>query len=128
MLAGVIGLAEAREFAQELQVQLARQTKPFGTVIDIRSLVPPEPEVAAILTDCESITKQAGLKRRAMVVRSPVIKAQARQVAHQSLTADQERYIDAARVEDWERVAIDWVEKGIEPPVQVLVPSSVSQA
>jgi len=88
---------------------------PFGTFIDIRTTIPLQSEVKKIFQECEQITKEAGLQRRAVIYNSPIVKGQATQISHMSQTDNIERYINAFVTKDWEKVALDWIVNGIEP-------------
>ena len=59
--------------------------------------------------------RKMSLERVAIVVNSPVLKQQATQISHDTMTSKYDRIIDASKNSDWENVAIAWVTDGVEP-------------
>ncbi|MBU0984121.1 MAG: hypothetical protein KKA42_09650 [candidate division Zixibacteria bacterium] len=53
--------------------------------------------------------------RSAVILRSPVTTAQFKRIAGETGIFRNERYIDASSLPDWEQIALDWVEKAIDP-------------
>ena len=57
------------------------------------------------------------VRRSALVTDNPMLLLQVKRLATEAGTVRQERYIDVRHTPDWERVATDWIEHGIEPPL-----------
>lgn len=106
---------EVRRFSVEI-VRIREERKgPRSVVMDLRSLLPPEPDVIELLNGTFQGSKETGLKRAAVIVNSPVVKGQAVQIAFVAQLADDTRYIDASKNPDWEARSVDWALNGIEP-------------
>ncbi len=99
----------------EFVLLLAQQDGPFSLLVDARDLIPPEPESANLLQDCEEMASKAGMQRMAIILKSPVVKVQMQQVGHLSGAGDITRHIDASKVENAEEIALAWVVDGVEP-------------
>ncbi len=56
--------------------------------------------------------------RSVVIVDSALTKMQFQRIAKQTGIHAWERYIDASSITDWEKVGIDWINKGIDPDNQ----------
>ncbi|MFH1699666.1 MAG: hypothetical protein ABIE07_03680 [Candidatus Zixiibacteriota bacterium] len=121
---GVMSEAEALRFKSEVKTILSSQKQPWSSVVDLQAWIPAGPEILMLLRHVEQLTKKHGLQRRAVIVRSPVIKAQATQLSFASETNSYERRIDASKVDNWEEQAIAWAAHGVEPVSTFSVVSS----
>lgn len=114
-LDGAITVAELTQLKTELPAIFASLKKPFGVIDDIRNVVPFGPEVKTLLEELEIMSREAGLERRAVVYKGPVMKGQASQISFLSKTDDLEMRIDASKVADWNDIALAWVVDGVGP-------------
>jgi hypothetical protein len=76
------------------------------------------PGTNAIIQDVMLWLRSHGVRRSALVTDNAILLLQVKRLATETGTVRQERYIDVRHTPDWERVATDWIEHGIEPPVQ----------
>lgn len=114
-LGGKVTLPEATQLKTELADLLAIIRKPYGVIADVRTVIPFSPEVKTLIRECEQMSKEAGLQRRAVIFQSPVVAGQATQLSFQSKTDDIERRIDASLTDNWEELALAWIVDGVEP-------------
>ncbi len=110
------------EAVREKVAALANKRKSeFACLIDTRKQMSIAPEARTALADCEKFTHELGCVRFAIISAAPISINQLKQVGLNSGTASYERYIDAGKTDDWERIGLDWAVFGIEPPIEVLV-------
>jgi hypothetical protein len=50
-----------------------------------------------------------------VILENAVITLQFRRLAKETGIYNWERYIDASKHKDWEKIGLDWVERGIDP-------------
>lgn len=112
---GALDPSVAARLEAELERLAARQDEPFSALVDVREYIPVEREIAAVLQHCEEMAMEAGMQRMAIILKSPVVKGQAQQIAHLSGSVSISRHIDASKVENAEEIALAWVVDGIEP-------------
>ena len=63
----------------------------------------------------QKLYKQKGMERSAVILASAIITSQFKRLAHDSGIYAWERYIDASSHPDWEKIAENWISKGIDP-------------
>ncbi len=114
-LGGDLTVVETLRLKTELAAVIGGLRPPFGVIVDIRALMPIMPEAKVYLQECEQLAKDAGLQRRAVILQSPVVKAQVKQLSLLSKTDNIERRINASLTDDWEELALAWVVEGVEP-------------
>jgi len=115
-LSGDVSVEQARTLYLDAERLLGGDKITLGVVVDMRSLIPLEKDAQDELVITQMKLRELGNDvRSAVVLNSPVITMQFRALAGQSKILDIERYIDASKEENWEKIAIDWVVKGKEP-------------
>ena len=112
---GAMNTAEAEEQKLELLQTLSTCNQPFSLLVDVRGLIPAEPEVFKEIEEMQTACKLMSVRRTAIVFSSPVLKAQIKQGSFVTGTVEVDRFIDASRVHNWEEQALAWVVEGIEP-------------
>ena len=120
ILGGTFSFEEATQFEHELAELRSMNDGPRGVLVDIRTLVPPEPRVVDIITRALGQSFESGLNRAAIVVNSPVVRGQAIQVAFRAGAAHSSRCLDASKMPDWEEQSLNWVIYGVEPDVPAI--------
>lgn len=113
-----ISEGEMQAWAKEAKSHLASQVGPFGVVVDMRKLKPLPLESQKIMVDTQSLFKQKGMRRSAVILDNSLTTAQFRRLAKESGIDAWERYIDASASANWSELAVSWVRDGKEPPVQ----------
>ncbi len=118
-LGGTLTLEEAQQFSAEVAELRASAPGPRGSIVDIRTLVPPESKVVEIITQALGQAEASGVTRVAILVNSPVVKGQAIQVAFLAEAVELIRYFDVSKIENWEELSLDWIVNGVEPDISM---------
>jgi hypothetical protein len=84
-------------------------------VVDCTEFLPPERGSAALFVNCEEMALGVGLERMAIIYTSPVLRASIRQIQHLSGTVGIAKYINAAKYDNAEQIALAWAVDGFEP-------------
>jgi hypothetical protein len=114
-LSGLSDQTEAGAYHEELARLIAEGPSPNGAIIDLREMVPPEPEALEIFNQSFRLTKKIGLKRLAAIVKSPAVKNQVLQLAFLAETDEFVRVFNVSKTEDWETFSYEWAAHGTEP-------------
>lgn len=115
---GYIEPEEAEVWARDLKRLISGGGRAeFGLLIDARQQPVQPPGTNAIIQDVMLWLGTHGVRRSALVTANAMLLRQVKRLATEAGTGRLERYIDVRHTSDWERVATDWIEHGIEPPV-----------
>jgi hypothetical protein len=115
---GVIDAAEMGRWYRDSRRALAAETgKPFGVIVDMRTLVPLGQDAQVIMVDGQALYRRAGMERSAVILSKALVTAQFKRLAKQSGIYDWERYIDASSTERWSEKAVNWVKFGVDPDI-----------
>jgi hypothetical protein len=116
VFSGVINPDEMQRWCNDSKITLMGETSPsFGVIIDMKDLQPLSLESSNIMKQGQKLFKDKGMKRSAVILNSPKICNQFKNIAIQSGIYVTERYIDASVVPNPVQIAIDWVKEGIDP-------------
>lgn len=113
-------LVPAEEMARwvvEVTAALYKQKRPFGVLVDLRTLKPLNDEAAEYLQRGEQRFLRAGLERAAVVFDTALVKMQFKRLAKAAGLIEPVRFFDAAKP-GWEERAQAWVVSGKEPEQQ----------
>ncbi len=108
---------EWEKWLEDSQKVLNQVEGPFGVVVDMRTLEILNREAQDVIIRGQRIYKDKGMRRSAVVINAALTNMQFQRIARESGIHPEERYIDAWEVPNWRAVALNWVEKGVEPPV-----------
>jgi hypothetical protein len=114
--------AEATQHLAESREALRHCRKPFGVLVDIRFLHPLADDVQEVIDETQRLFRSSGLARSAVVLASAIMTMQFIRLAKDSGVYAHERYIDASRHGDWERVALAWIIDGVDPDARAKRP------
>jgi hypothetical protein len=89
----------------------------YALMVDLRNSRAFPAEAQEILKQAILHCKQTGMERNACILDSAIATLQAKRLAREAGVDESSRYIDAASDPDWERIAIDWLVRAIEPDV-----------
>lgn len=112
---GFIQASEMQEWVEASKKELATVNGGFGVFVDMRDLKPLANDVKAVLEEGQKLYKMKGMVRSVVVVNSAMAAMQLKRIARETGIYEWERYVSSDNVADWEKVALDWVEKGIDP-------------
>jgi hypothetical protein len=107
--------AEATRILDESRVALNSCDRPFGVLVDIRTLKPLADDVQEVVDETQRLFRQNGLRRSAVILASAVMTLQFMRIASETGVYAHERYIDASKHTDWEQVALAWIDNGMDP-------------
>jgi hypothetical protein len=112
-----IEAAEMTRWREEAKAALIGARRPFGVLIDMRTLKPGgiQPDAQKIMVEGQGYFRKAGMERSCVILRSATITMQFERIAHESGIFAFERYINAAQRPDWEGKALGWIENKIDP-------------
>ena len=87
----------------------------FAVLVDLRSSRAFPAETQDILRAAIVHFKEAGMERNVCVLDSAIAALQARRMAREAGVAEGTRTIDVSSRPDWERAALDWLVRAIDP-------------
>lgn len=88
---------------------------PFAVLVDMRHSRAFPAEAQEVLKQAITFCKQAGMERNAVILNSAIATLQAKRLARETGTDIWSRYIDASSEPEWERVAVEWLMRAVEP-------------
>jgi len=117
VLGDTIQESEMAKWAEFVTASLRNQKRPFGVLIDLRTLKPLTPAAAEQLQQTAKNFLRAGLERTTMVYDSALLKLQFKRLSAEAGLASLARFVDAG-LPDWEDRAQAWVVNGKEPGIK----------
>lgn len=115
VLQGRVEPGDIEQAGVEIQKAIADHKDGFSAFVDFRHAGLLSPEVQVLTKQLMEIAKSSGLKRSATILNSALAGLQSKRLATEAGVFSVERYIDASKHPNWEQLALDWVERGIEP-------------
>lgn len=88
---------------------------PFSVLVDIRTSRAFPAEAQEVLKQAILHCKENGMERNVVILNSAIAALQARRLAKETGIDGWIRYIDASGEPEWERVALDWLIRAIDP-------------
>jgi hypothetical protein len=108
-----------REDAGALLTEVKSVIRPrdagFSVLVDLRRSRALPAETQDLLRAAIVHFREAGMERNVCVLDSAVATLQARRLAREAGVAEGSRTIDASSRPDWERAALDWLVRAIDP-------------
>lgn len=114
-LAGILTVDEMEMFKSSLNKEMAQVYTAFRVIVDVREMITPTHDIIEMLGKCDILLREAGAERFAIIAYSPVVKSQAKEVAFLAGGDEIEKVIDARVVQDWRKVAMNWLLNGVVP-------------
>lgn len=108
-MGGVYEENEIQEYVVEKEKLLSEIDGPYSIIIDLRTAIPPKFEDAQLLKESQEKMRDNNLHRMAIIVSSPVIMNQAKQIGFLAAVQSNTKYINASKTEDWEKEALLWI-------------------
>lgn len=90
----------------------------FHVMVDMREMMPFGKEAQATIETGQKLYKTNGMDRSVVILSSATLTMQFMRIAKETGIYEWERYIDASKNAAWERTAIEWLEKGVDPDDQ----------
>ena len=110
---GFVHPEEMAEYKKEFRLILDLLPERFGILSDLRNMKPLPPESQQILSANPEWTSGRVI-RSATILNSSLVKLQSKRLATEWKQGETKRYIDAAQHPNWEELAINWIENGVE--------------
>ncbi len=111
---GIFSPSEATTWFEDIK-RIAGPKPSFCQFVDIRKQLPNPAGTSPIVEEAMTWVCDNGLKRSCVIVDSPTLRMQIMRLAKKSGMYNYERYFDASEDPNWERHALDWLERGIDP-------------
>ena len=112
---GMMDEGIAKKFAEDFMKIFDSFDCSISLLINLIKGKPMPAESQAAVNDCYKAVIKKGLIRSANIVPSSLMKLQMIRRAKEFGTYDKARYIDSSSNSNWEQIALDWIEKGIDP-------------
>jgi hypothetical protein len=112
---GFIKADEMKTWAADSKKALESVPSRFGVFVDMRNLKPLPPDAQAPMEEGQKLYKQKGMERSVVILNSASLTMQFKRIAKETGIYGWERYVDASKTADWEKVGLDWVKKGVDP-------------
>lgn len=113
-MGGVYAENEIEKYVVEKERILSEIDGPYSLIVDLRTAIPPKFEDISLLKNSQKRLKDSKLHRMAIIVGSPVIMGQAKQIGFLAGVESATKYIDASKHDDWEERALEWISEGVE--------------
>ena len=113
---GYITPAEARAWFEDLRTRVvALEGKSFGLLVDSRTQKANPPDTQELIKESMVWLRGHGMERSVVVLDSTVALIQILRLAKATGVYAYERYLDALKDPEWEKKAVDWIARGIDP-------------
>lgn len=115
---GIITIAELENWLVESEKSLSELNGSFSVFVDMRQMELLPVNCREIMYEGQKLYKRMGMERSVVVVQDKLTAMQFRLIAQKTGIYADERYIDASHNKDWEKDAINWIIKAIEPATE----------
>ena len=112
---GTIDANEMARWVKESETELSSQDEKFGVLVDMRTLVPLTEAAQEHMQKGQKLFKTKGMERSVVILNSALLTMQFRRIARETGIAAWERYIDASKHPDWEKMGVAWLTAATEP-------------
>jgi hypothetical protein len=112
---GVVSAEELEAWLEESLPYLSEVEQGFCVFVDMRTLGPLDRPGRDVMCRGQRLYRDHGMARSVVILSNPVTAQQFKQIAVESGIYEWERYIDASRETNWERVGMDWLIKEADP-------------
>lgn len=102
---------------EDMKQTVFSRGRKFPVLMDMRHSRAFPADAQEILKEALRFFKQVGMERNAVVLNSAIATLQARRLGKETGIDAASRYIDASAEQDWERIALDWLVKAVDPDV-----------
>jgi hypothetical protein len=117
IMQGTFSAEEGKNFTRDTGAALDKCTPNFGVLRDMSECHPLSPEAEKEMVPVYQLAVKRGLVRQAIIVPSGIMKMQSVRRSKEVGIYNTTRYFDASEDPNWERTALDWVIKGIDPDI-----------
>jgi len=114
-LSDFITAEEMAKWLSEAQTALLSVKKPFGVIVDMRTLKPLKSDAQVHMEAGQKLFREKGMERSAVILNDLITTMQFQRLARQTGIYQWERYFNTNTAADWETRAIQWVKNGTDP-------------
>ena len=115
---GIISISELENWLEESETILEKETGSFSVFVDMQQMELLPVACRELMYEGQKLYKRMGMERSVVIVGDKLTAMQFRLIAQKTGIYADERYIDASQNENWEKEAINWIIKAIEPSVE----------
>jgi hypothetical protein len=101
----------------DMKQTIRSRGRKFPVLLDMRHSRAFPADAQEILKEAIRFFKQVGMERNAVVLNSAIATLQVRRLGKETGIDATSRYIDASTEQDWEKIAIDWMVRAVDPEV-----------
>jgi len=106
--------AEARGWFDDIK-RIATKRRTYCQLIDLRKTGTHPSDTSAVIQEIMKWNMANGLQRSAIVLSGAVMKMQIARMTRETAAASYERFFDPSSDPNWERKAMAWLERGVDP-------------
>ncbi len=110
-----IKVEEMQAWADEAKRAVSMKSGKFGVFVDMRELKPLPQEAKVVMESGQKAFKEGGMERSVVILSNTILTMQFKRIAKESGIYLWERYIDASKEPNWEKIGEDWISKGTDP-------------
>jgi hypothetical protein len=107
--------AEAEELLAELTSKLPPPGGSFGVMVDARRARAFSVTTLDVLKRGILLLQEHGMRRRAVIVTSPIVMLQGKRLSRETGTLAWTRYIHTNDHPEWHKAAVNWLVSGLDP-------------
>jgi hypothetical protein len=101
----------------DMKQTIRSRGRKFPVLLDMRHSRAFPADAQVILKEAILFFKQVGMERNAVVLNSAIATLQVRRLGKETGIDATSRYIDASTEQDWEKIAIDWLVRAVDPEI-----------
>jgi hypothetical protein len=102
-------------FMNEMKRTIRPAGSSFPVLVDLRKAQAFPADAQEIIRQAMMYCKGIGMERNAVVLNSAIAALQAKRLSKETGVDTGARYIDASSDPDWEKIALDWLVRAIDP-------------
>ena len=115
VLEGFLQKQDLSTLLDDMKRTVFSRGRKFPVLLDMRHSRAFPADAQEILKEAIRFFKQVGMERHAVVLNSAIATLQLRRLGKETGIDAASRYIDASTQQDWEKVALDWLVRAVDP-------------
>jgi hypothetical protein len=104
-------------FINEMKSTIRPRGNTFPVLVDMRKAQAFPAEAQEIIKQAMQYCRDSGMDRACVILSSPIAALQAKRLSKETGVDPDSRYIDASSQPDWEKIALDWLVRAVDPDV-----------
>lgn len=115
VLEGFLQKQDLSTLLDDMKRTVFSRGRKFPVLLDMRHSRAFPADAQEILKEAIRFFRQVGMERHAVVLNSAIATLQLRRLGKEIGIDASSRYIDASTEQDWERIALDWLVRAVDP-------------